>query len=75
VLLGVTSSVITALLSVAIKKSLAVVKGSALHLSWYTNLSSSVILIPLMLATGELPEVTKLFQLAVDPPGYRKKWT
>jgi hypothetical protein len=65
---GVTSSAITALHSVVIKKSLDVVKGSALHLSWYTNLLSLGIFIPLMLVVGELPEVTKLlFEPEVAP--------
>lgn len=58
---GVTSSAITALHSVVIKKALDVVKGSALDLSWYTNLLSAVVLLPLMVVMGELPEVMKLF--------------
>jgi len=57
---GVVSSAITALHSVVIKKSLDLVKGSALHLSWYTNLMSLGVLFPLMLLLGELPAVTKL---------------
>lgn len=57
---GVVSSAITALHSVVIKKSLDVVKGSALHLSWYTNLLSTLVLLPLMVVMGELPEVMKL---------------
>lgn len=57
---GVVSSAITALHSVVIKKSLDVVKGSALHLSWYTNLLSAAILIPGFIIMGELPEVNKL---------------
>lgn len=73
---GLISSVITALLSVVIKRSLVVVKGSALHLAWYTNLLSSVILVPLVFVMGELPEVTKLFRPAVGPnAGYEKLWT
>jgi GDP-fucose transporter C1 len=58
---GVASSAITALHSVVIKKALDVVKGSALDLSWYTNLLSAVVLLPLMVVMGELPEVMKLF--------------
>jgi len=57
---GVASSAITALHSVVIKKSLDVVKGSALHLSWYTNLLSIVVLAPIMVIMGELPSVTEL---------------
>lgn len=57
---GVVSSAITAMHSVVIKKALDVVKGSAMHLSWYTNLLSTTILVPLVLVAGEMPEVTKL---------------
>lgn len=60
---GIISSAITALHSVVIKKSLDVVKGSALHLSWYTNLLSAAILIPGFVIMGELPEVNKLLFL------------
>ncbi|EIW62962.1 uncharacterized protein TRAVEDRAFT_113099, partial [Trametes versicolor FP-101664 SS1] len=46
--------------SVVIKKSLDVVHGSALHLSWYTNLMSAIILAPIIILVGELPGVMKL---------------
>ncbi|KAI0768282.1 hypothetical protein BD413DRAFT_134020 [Trametes elegans] len=57
---GVLSSMITALHSVVIKKSLDVVHGSALHLSWYTNLLSACVLAPILVLVGELPGVLKL---------------
>ncbi|PSR75761.1 hypothetical protein PHLCEN_2v8878 [Hermanssonia centrifuga] len=57
---GVASSMITAMHSVVIKRSLEVVKGSALHLSWYTNFVSALILLPLLLLTGEGPGVHEL---------------
>ncbi|RDX41873.1 hypothetical protein OH76DRAFT_1411719 [Lentinus brumalis] len=57
---GVLSSMITALHSVVIKKSLDVVHGSALHLSWYTNLLSACLLAPGLVLVGELPGVMKL---------------
>lgn len=60
VFFGVVSSMITALHSVVIKKSLDVVHGSALHLSWYTNLLSAVVLAPVIVVVGELPGVMKL---------------
>lgn len=70
---GVASSAITALHSVVIKKALDMVKGSAMDLSWYTNLLSAGVLVPLMLVMGELPEVKKLFfppeQAVVVPHG------
>ena len=57
---GVASSMITAMHSVVIKKSLEVVKGSALHLSWYTNFLSAIILLPILLLAGEGPGVYDL---------------
>lgn len=58
---GVMSSMITAVHSVVIKRSLDVVKGSALHLSWYTNLYSAIALIPVVIVSGEIPAVVGLF--------------
>ena len=58
---GVLSSMITAIHSVVIKRSLDVVKGSALHLSWYTNLYSAIALIPIIVVAGEVPAITALF--------------
>ena len=43
-----------------IKKSLDVVKGSTLHLSWYTNFLSAIILVPGFVLMGELPAVMRL---------------
>lgn len=60
IVFGVLSSMITALHSVVIKKSLEVVHGSALHLSWYTNLLSAVLLAPILVLVGELPGVMSL---------------
>ena len=57
---GVASSIITALHSVVIKQSLNVVDGSALLLSWYTNLLSSFILLPLSLLAGEGESIISL---------------
>lgn len=57
---GVLSSMITAIHSVVIKRSLDVVKGSALHLSWYTNLYSAIALIPVILIAGEVPAIAAL---------------
>lgn len=58
---GVTSSAITAVHSVVIKKSLEVVHGSAMHLSWYTNLLSAVLMIPIIFLSGEAPAIFDLF--------------
>lgn len=68
---GVASSAITAMHSVVIKQSLTVVNGSALALSWYTNLLSAVVLAPLLILAGEGPDVLKLLfgvtELLVEP--------
>lgn len=58
---GVLSSMITAIHSVVIKRSLDVVKGSALHLSWYTNLYSAIALVPVVILSGEVPAIGALF--------------
>ncbi|OAX43767.1 hypothetical protein K503DRAFT_730980 [Rhizopogon vinicolor AM-OR11-026] len=58
---GVASSAITAVHSVVIKKSLDVVKGSAMNLSWYTNLLSAVAMIPVIILAGEVPAIVDLF--------------
>lgn len=60
VFFGVASSAITATHSVVIKQSLTVVNGSAALLSWYTNILSTMVLIPLVILSGELPDVLKL---------------
>ncbi|KAH8829234.1 hypothetical protein DL96DRAFT_1696115 [Flagelloscypha sp. PMI_526] len=57
---GVSSSMITAWHSVVIKKSLNVVSGSALLLSWYTNLLSAAVMIPIFLFAGEGPAIARL---------------
>jgi len=57
---GIVSSAITAVHSVVIKRSLPVVKGSALLLSWYSNLLSAIVLGPLSIIAGELPAIVQL---------------
>lgn len=58
---GVSSSAITAVHSVVIKKSLDIVKGSAMNLSWYTNLLSAVVMMPIIVFAGEIPAIADLF--------------
>ncbi|KAF8153028.1 hypothetical protein B0H34DRAFT_800288 [Crassisporium funariophilum] len=58
---GVASSAITAVHSVVIKQSLTVVNGSALALSWYTNVLSAIVLAPLLVLAGEGGDVIELF--------------
>ncbi|EIM87474.1 uncharacterized protein STEHIDRAFT_96587 [Stereum hirsutum FP-91666 SS1] len=57
---GIISSAMTASHAVVIKKSLEVVGGSALNLSYYSNLLSALVLLPLIVVAGEGPEVMKL---------------
>jgi GDP-fucose transporter C1 len=57
---GVASSAITAIHSVVIKKSLPIVNGSALTLSWYTNLLSVLVLAPIVILAGEFPAIMKM---------------
>ncbi|KAJ3563347.1 hypothetical protein NP233_g9001 [Leucocoprinus birnbaumii] len=57
---GVASSAITAIHSVVIKQSLSVVNGSALLLSWYTNLLSAIVLMPIIYCAQEGPAILKL---------------
>ncbi|KAF8584138.1 hypothetical protein K439DRAFT_1633778 [Ramaria rubella] len=58
---GVASSLITACHAVVIKRSLEVVGGSALKLSWYMNFLSALVLPPLVILTGEGPGIRNLF--------------
>jgi GDP-fucose transporter C1 len=58
---GVASSAITAMHSVVIKQSLTVVDGSALLLSWYTNLLSAGVLAPIVILAGEGSSIWSLF--------------
>ncbi|KAF6751139.1 hypothetical protein DFP72DRAFT_851083 [Ephemerocybe angulata] len=57
---GTPVSGITAVHSVVIKKSLKVVNGSALALSWYMNVLSAAVLFPILLLAGEGPGISKL---------------
>jgi GDP-fucose transporter C1 len=57
---GVASSMITAVHSVVIKKSLDVVGGSALAFAWYSNLLAAFTLSPIIILAGEGPGVSKM---------------
>jgi len=60
---GVFSSLLTSVHSVVIKRSLVVpgVDGSAIMLGWYSNLGSTVTLLPIIFLVGEVPGVLHLF--------------
>ncbi|KAH9992329.1 hypothetical protein BJV77DRAFT_1170564 [Russula vinacea] len=57
VLFGISSSLMTALHAAVMKRGLQVVEGSALSMSWYSNLLSSVVLLPFIIISGEGPAV------------------
>jgi GDP-fucose transporter C1 len=54
---GILSSITTAAHAVVIKKSLDVVNGDAIELSWYSNILSAVLLLPLIVLAGEVPDI------------------
>lgn len=58
---GILSSVTTAIHSIIIKDSLSHVNHSALHLAWYANVLSSLVMIPIIVLAAEVPGVYALF--------------
>ncbi|KAI0057314.1 hypothetical protein BV25DRAFT_1892899 [Artomyces pyxidatus] len=60
VMFGIASSLMTALHAVVMKRGLDIVGGSALNLSWYSNLLSAVVLVPCIWAVGEAPAVWEI---------------
>jgi len=54
---GMLSSLMTALHAAVMKRGFEVVDGSALAMSWYSNLLSSILLIPFIILVGEGPAV------------------
>ena len=62
---GILSSMTTAAHAVVIKKSLEVVNGDAIELSWYSNILSLVLLLPLIVLAGEVPDILTLISTPV----------
>lgn len=60
VLFGLISSCTTAVHAVVIKRSLTLVKGDAIELAWYSNVLSSMLLIPVIWLVGEGPDIVDL---------------
>ena len=60
VLFGITSSLMTAIHAAVMKRGFKVVEGSALSMSWYSNLLSSVLLVPFVIVLGEGPAALDL---------------
>ncbi|EJD40846.1 hypothetical protein AURDEDRAFT_90701 [Auricularia subglabra TFB-10046 SS5] len=63
---GIMSSVFIAVHSCLIKQSLPHVGGSALALSYWTNLVSSLVLIPIVFVAGEVSEFARLLRIASE---------
>jgi len=57
---GILSSATTALHAVVIKRSLVIVDGSTVQLAWYTNVVSTLLMIPIVVAAGEVPAIMDL---------------
>ncbi|KAF7309736.1 TPT domain-containing protein [Mycena indigotica] len=64
---GVVSSLITAVATVVIKKSLPLVNDSSILLAWYSNVLSAVVLVPVMFVAGEGPAIFALLRGAPAP--------
>ena len=60
ILFGIASSVMTALHAAVMKRGFQVVEGSALSMSWYSNLLSAVLLFPFVIIVGEGPAVLEI---------------
>ena len=73
---GALSSLVTALHSIVIKKSLDVqgINGSAIVLSWYMNAVSSFLLIPVVLFVGEGSDVVELLAKGLSTSEARAFW-
>lgn len=57
---GILSSCTTAFHSIVIKKTLPIVNGSTIDLAWYTNLLSTVAIVPAIFVMGEVPDVMRV---------------
>jgi solute carrier family 35 (GDP-fucose transporter), member C1 len=60
ILFGIASSVMTAFHAAAMKRGFQIVEGSALSMSWYSNLLSAVLLLPFIIIVGEGPAALEI---------------
>lgn len=60
ILFGIASSLMTALHAAVMKRGFQVVEGSALSMSWYSNLLSALLLLPFVIILGEGPAVLEI---------------
>jgi len=58
---GIASSLMTALHASVMKRGFEAVGGSALSMSWYSNLFSALLLLPFIIILGEGPAVLDIF--------------
>lgn len=57
---GIASSLMSALHAAVMKRGFHVVEGSALSMSWYSNLLSALLLLPFIIILGEGPAVLEI---------------
>ena len=57
IIYGIASSLMSALHAAVMKRGFHVVDGSALSMSWYSNLLSALLLLPFVIIVGEVPAV------------------
>ncbi|KAF8500176.1 hypothetical protein F5888DRAFT_1679785 [Russula emetica] len=60
IIFGIASSLMTALHAAVMKRGFQVVEGSALSMSWYSNLLSALLLLPFVIILGEGPAVLEI---------------
>ena len=60
ILFGIASSVMTALHAAVMKRGFQVVEGSALSMSWHSNLLSALLLFPFVIIVGEGPAALEI---------------
>jgi GDP-fucose transporter C1 len=68
IVLGVASSVTTAVHAIVVKRSLPIVNGQTLDLVYYSNLLSAGVIVPFILVSGELGVVTEMAMGGSDNP-------
>ncbi|KIM22890.1 hypothetical protein M408DRAFT_78318 [Serendipita vermifera MAFF 305830] len=60
IVFGLVSSLTTASHAIVIKRSLTLVNGDAIELAWYSNVLSSIVLIPIIWLVGESKGIIEL---------------
>lgn len=68
IMLGVASSVTTAVHAIVVKRSLPIVNGQTLDLVYYSNLLSAGVIAPFILVSGEAGVVAELLMGGAENP-------